>query len=371
MSGTGTAGHVGDTTTAPTAVLAGREVEPRSYALFQEPWWLDAVAPGRWTEVAVQRGGATVARLPFVVRGPRAMRVLAQPTLTPFLGPWTARMPDAKYATALGNQMELFAALEAALPRAAVFRQCFSPEVTGVLPFIGRGYRAEVRYTYRLERLGTEEALWDGLSGNIRREIRKARRRVEVREDLGLDRFHAVWAKTFKRQGLPVPSRALLERVEAACAARGNRAMLFATDESGRVHAVAYTVWDARSAYYLLGGGDPELRTSGASSLLMWEGILRARNVTAAFDFEGTMLRPVERFFRAFGGRQVPYLQVSRVTRTGRAALALRSQLLRLRTVAHAGAGASGPGARGRPAPPDDGGSGPVAPGDPMERSGR
>ena len=122
--------------------------------------------------------------------------------------------------------------------------------------------------------------------------------------------------------------------------------MLFACDESGRVHAVAYVVWDDAAAYYLMGGGDPELRTSGASSLLMWEAILRARNVTDVFDFEGSMLRPVERFFRAFGGRQIPYLQVSRATRTGRAALALRSQLLRLRTVAHAGAGRPAPARR-------------------------
>ena len=65
---------------------------------------------------------------------------------------------------------------------------------------------------------------------NIRREIRKARRRVEVRDDLALDRFHAVWAKTFARQGLPAPvSLAALERLDAACAARGARAMLFAT----------------------------------------------------------------------------------------------------------------------------------------------
>ena len=96
--------------------------------------------------------------------------------------------------------------------------------------------------------------------------------------------------------------------------------MLFAQDEADRIHAVAYIVWDEHAAYYLLGGSDPDLRTSGAASLLMWEAIMRARRVTDVFDFEGSMLKPVERFFRAFGARQTPYLNVSR-----RAALSRRA----------------------------------------------
>jgi hypothetical protein len=100
--------------------------------------------------------------------------------------------------------------------------------------------------------------------------------------------------------------------------------MLFAYDDADRVHAVAYVVCDRRTAYYLMGGGDPKLRTSGASSLLLWEAIRRTRPVVSVFDFEGSMLRPVERFFRAFGGRQVPYLHVSRATPVAGAALAMR-----------------------------------------------
>jgi hypothetical protein len=303
---------------------------PYANAIFQQPWWLDAVAPGHWDEVTVERDGRVVARLPYVVRGRRRLRILTMPPLTQTLGPWIEPSP-AKPANALGEEHELLATLEAGLPAADAFVQHFSPTMLNALPFHWAGYRLELQYTYRLEGLGSEEALWDGLRGNIRREIRKARTRVEVREDLALDRFHAIWAKTFARQGLPAPvSLTELERLDTACAARGARAMLFAQDDAGRVHAVAFVVWDRHAAFYLIGGGDPELRTSGASSLLMWESIVRARAVTDVFDFEGSMLRPVERFFRAFGSRQTPYLRVSRARLHARAALALRAGLLRL-----------------------------------------
>ena len=118
---------------------------------------------------------------------------------------------------------------------------------------------------------------------------------------------------TYARQGIATPhSLAELERLDAACRARGAGAMLFARDEAGRVHAVVWVVWDRCAAYYLLAGADPDLRNSGAGNLLVWEAIMCASAVTDVFDFHGSMLAPVERFFRAFGARQTPYLRVSR-----------------------------------------------------------
>ena len=251
------------------------------------------------------------------------------PPLTQTLGPWV-EPSKAKPANALSQEMELLGALEHGLPEAQGFAQAFSPTMRNGLPFYWAGYRMEVLYTYRIEDLRSEEALWDGLRDNIRREIRKARKLIEVRDDLGLERFYAVWARTFARQGLaPRRPRAELQRLDDACAARGARAMLFAVDGAERVHAVTYVVWDKNAAYYLLGGGDPELRNSGAGSLLMWEAIMRARQVCDVFDFEGSMLKPVERFFRAFGGRQVPYLYASRVTAPAQAALIARERYRR------------------------------------------
>jgi hypothetical protein len=60
----------------------------RVNAIFQQPWWLDAVAPGHWGEVNCVRDGRVVARLPYVVRGRRRLRMLTQSSLTQTLGPW-------------------------------------------------------------------------------------------------------------------------------------------------------------------------------------------------------------------------------------------------------------------------------------------
>ena len=107
-------------------------------------------------------------------------------------------------------------------------------------------------------------------------------------------------------------SNDVVHRLDEACLDRQARKILIAEDPNGRHHAGVYLVWDANSAYYLMGGSDPELRSSGATSLCMWEALRFAATVTQRFDFEGSMIEPIERYFRAFGARQVPYLALSR-----------------------------------------------------------
>lgn len=299
-------------------------------AIFQQPWWLDAVAPGHWGEVTCAEGGRVVARLPYVVRGRPRVRMLTQSSLTQTLGPWV-EPSEAKPARALAREHELLAELESRLPPARAFAQQFSPLMLNGLAFHWAGYRLGVHYTYRIHGLGSQDAIWDGMRDNVRREVRKARKRVEVVEGLGVDRFHAVLSKTYARQGIPTPhSLQELERLDAACRRRGAGTILFARDEAGQIHAVVWAVWDRRAAYYLLAGADPDLRTSGAGSLLAWEAIMRARAVTDVFDFHGSMLAPVERFFRGFGARQTPYLGVARMSPATRLALAARAASRRI-----------------------------------------
>jgi hypothetical protein len=96
-----------------------------------------------------------------------------------------------------------------------------------------------------------------------------------------------------------------------ACANRGARYMLFAEDSEGRIHSALYVVVDATSAYYLLGGADPQYRNSGAQNFLLWEAIRLASSRGLMFNFEGSMIEAIEKVFRGFGARQVPYLHIS------------------------------------------------------------
>jgi hypothetical protein len=282
--------------------------------IFTEPWWLDAVAPGAWGEAVVEKGGRVAARMPWVRTKRRGATLLVTPPLTKTLGPWI-RAESGRTTSRLEREKDLMTELIDALPRFDYFEQNFHPSMTNWLPFHWRGFEETTRYTYVLPSLADLDAVWDGTRANVRTDVRKAAKKLTIRDDLGLDAFLDVHAKTFARQERTVPyGRELVARIDAACAERDRRKALFAVDADGAIHAAAYVVWDAGSAYYLMGGADPALRNSGAGSFVLWEAVKFAATVAPAFDFEGSMIEPVERFFRAFGAEQRPYFHVTKTS---------------------------------------------------------
>ena len=318
-------------TRAPDETVPGRGTEPEvvdgTHALFEQPWWLDAVAPGGWGVSVVENGGEIAARLPYAITERFGLRMLSQPPLTTTLGPWVRPTPG-KYVTQLEQEKELLTQLIAGLPRHDAFRQTFAPAAGNALPFLWAGFQASVRYTYRIPDLGDVDAVWSELAHGVRRHVRKAEKELEVRTDLGVDTLLALNRQIFERQGLAPPfAPEVLRRLDAACAARGHRQMFFAVDERERVHAAAFLVHDPETAYLLTSGVDTELRSSGAQSLLVWEAIRFAATVSRTFDFAGSMLEQVERFNRSFGARQTPYLFVERTRPHVRPLLAARDRL--------------------------------------------
>ncbi|WP_240804915.1 GNAT family N-acetyltransferase [Cupriavidus oxalaticus] len=283
--------------------------------LFSQAWWLDATAgPGNWGAALVERGGQVVASLPYFLRRKYGFSVITQPRLAMMAGPWLAPMAG-KQASVLGQQKELMDELIAKLPRFDHFQQHWDPSQTNWLPFALKGFRQTTNYTYVLDDLSDTEALWNGMQHNIRGEIRKAgsRHGLLVRDDLGIDEFIHLNRQVFNRQRMRLPyADDYVRRLDAACAVRGARKIFIAVDKAGRRHAGAYLVWDGQVAYYLMAGSDPTLRTSGAGSLCIWEAIRFASGVACTFDFQGSMLAPVERFFRGFGARPQPYFFVQK-----------------------------------------------------------
>lgn len=278
----------------------------QSWSLFEEPYWLDSVAPDGWEAVEVREAGELVGRLPYIVKKKAGLSRLTQPPLTPWLGPWI-RPSDGKYNKQLSHQHDILAKLLEQLPKTHSKGIYCAPEFTNLMAFHWAGYELGLGYTYRIEDLSDIDAVWSGFRDNIRRECRKAEKKVDVVTEPDVGRLMALIEKTFSRQQRSAANLApLIERVEDTMSRRDQSRMYFAVDSERRVHAAIYVVFDERTTFFLAGGGDPELRSSGAHSLLIWQAIQDSAQTSAAFDFEGSMLPPIERFFRSFNARQVP-----------------------------------------------------------------
>jgi hypothetical protein len=83
-----------------------------TWTLFEEPYWLDAVAPGNWHAIEVRRDGRIVGRLPYTTK-----RALSTPWYTPWLGP-CIQLALAKPANELNHTHQMLENLIARLPKA-------------------------------------------------------------------------------------------------------------------------------------------------------------------------------------------------------------------------------------------------------------
>jgi hypothetical protein len=296
-------------------------VRSMSYCIFQEPWWLDAVAPGAWRDITVTSGGVVRARWPIYQERRGVFDVITLPPLTHRLGPWLDLGDATKSARRYELEKDLTVALLEQLPRHDILQITCHSGITNMLPFVWAGFEETARYTYIVDLKQSETELWDALRENIRRESRKARKQLKIETIDDVNECIRLIGKTYARQGNPNPfDSPAMRRLDAACAQRGRREMLVARDESGAIHAAIYLVWDATTTYYLAGGADPELRTSGAHSLLIWEALVRSRARSTEFDMTGSMVESIERFFRAFGGQQRIFFGLNRMSRRARVA---------------------------------------------------
>ena len=112
------------------------------------------------------------------------------------------------------------------------------------------------------------------MSSNIRRNITKAKDkyRITVKKGISIEEFLQVQKQTFERQQvLNKEDTDILVKLINICRKRNQGDIWGGYDEQGRLHAVAFIVWQESSAWYLAGGGNPILRESGAHSLILWE----------------------------------------------------------------------------------------------------
>jgi len=283
--------------------------------LFLTDAWLNTIADeSQWDVALIGQMNDVQAFLPYFHKRKMGFNIITMPPLTPYMGPWIHYPEGQKQATRLSFEKKMMDGLIAQLPATDRFIQYFHPAITNWLPFRWHSFEQTTRYTYILPDLSDLQAVYEGIQGNIRREIKKAESQfiVALSDDAGA--LFAMMDRDFKRKKEKLLfSKAYFQKVFTALSATGNCKVLSATDDKGKVVASVFIVWDAQSAYYLAGAVEPEAKTTGVMSLLLWEAIRHSAMVTKAFNFEGSIREPIERFFRAFGGEQTPYFEIRKV----------------------------------------------------------
>jgi len=286
--------------------------------IFALPKWLDLVCPEKdWQVVVHKKGNKILAALPFIVKKKWGVRLISTPRLTQFAGIFFSNYTG-KYANKLKREKKSITYLMDALPKHHAFFQCFHFSFKNWIPLYWLGFEQTTKYTYVISDLSSTEKIWKDTTENLRSTVRKAEKQLTLRTDLSVEEFYRVMQLTYRRQNLEFPhSLEYIKNIIETSIEGGFGRMQFILDEENKTHAVLFLVWNEYACHYLFGGTDPDLKNSGAGALNVWEAIKFSGTVSKRFDFEGSMVENIERFFRSFGAVQEPYFRIRKFNSIG------------------------------------------------------
>ena len=281
--------------------------------VFYKPKWLDVVCEGRnnWDVVLLENNNEVIASLPLFYKKKNRF---GQPPLTPYLGPYIKFPEGQKSVSKYRYERDVLENLIEKIPDFKHLKMNFLPERKNWLPFYWNGFKQTTKYTFILKGLKPEQ-LFNNMKGSVRRQIRKASKSIYVDFKDDIELFYQINTCSFARQGMSIPySLHFLKLLDQVVCQQ--RIILFARDGQNNIHAALYVLWDKERAYYLMGGLNPEFSHSGANTLLFWEAFKYVSSFVSEFDFEGSMIKPIEQFFSSFGAVQTPYFQIYKDNRS-------------------------------------------------------
>lgn len=291
----------------------GRQVDPGFYG---HPEWLDVACRALGAEpryLAVLARDAPVVRVALVARRRLGRTFLLTVPFAPYAG-WAELFPadlePERRELRRGEALDELARWCEA--HASFTRIVLPPEVEDVRPFIWRGWRTELRYTYRIALAGDGSL---ALRTNARRNLERARemglavQRPNPQDALrGLD---LTIKATYARRSEPLPIRP--ERWPSylgdLVALPSVRTVTVTQDD--RPLAAVMLGFDAMRSYELHAGTTDEGTRTGASVLAMETAIRESIDRVPEFDFAGANIPSIAHFKRGFGGKLVPYVAVS------------------------------------------------------------
>jgi hypothetical protein len=289
------------------------EASPQGTVLCRS-WLLNALG-GDVRVLGYFRGDHLIAGIPLYFEHYFGFSVCRMPKL---IHTWGIVMEplEGKRVTVASREMEILSVFAKQLSKQTIFVQSFHPTLVNWLPFMWNGFRETTYLGYAFENMDGLDLLWDQMTGNTRRAIRAAERIGLRMIPCDSDMVASTAKKSFQHQNSRLPySPDYLRRLAAASLENGAGQSFAAVDEKGQVHATAFIIWDHKRAYYVVGGTDPALRSSGADSLLIWNLLQFTHERAAAFDFCGSVVKSIANFFRHFGGQPISYHRISKLPR--------------------------------------------------------
>jgi hypothetical protein len=278
-----------------------------SLPLFFQPWWLDVVCKD-WDVALLEKDNTIEAVFPFQIEQKWGLKLIRNPLLTPYLGPFFMDREKTGPVFETGKALpEIFSRL----PEWDYFQMEALPEFRDFPALDQLGFANRALRTYYLDLQQTEKELLDHIHPRRRNYIRKAAMQLSVTQESSPDLalFYQWHKRAFEQKKQYYPySLSFFEKITGSAEAMGASLFLTAKNKAGETVAMIWTPFDADRSYHLLSAYHPGNKINGAMDLLVWEAVKIAKSGgRKIYDFEGSMDPGIASFFRKFGGTPETY----------------------------------------------------------------
>lgn len=287
--------------------------EQTALPLFFQPFWLDMVSD-EWNAIYAENNGEIQAVWIIATERKLGFTIIRNPLLTPYLGPLFFLPENLSENKKELQEEKLLSQLIQQLPRYDYLQAECVPGFNRFLILHQHGFSHTQRLTYYVDLGADEEKIWAQVASKQRSAIRQAGRELTL-ADAGKEHelFYSFHKDTLEAKGEKYPyTKAFFKKLFIAMQKQKRSYAKMAVNAYGEKTAMLFAVHDAEKMYLLLTAKNKQALHNGAVALLIWDAIKKAKELgLKIFDFEGSMDKGVEQFFRSFGGERNMYLQLS------------------------------------------------------------
>jgi hypothetical protein len=278
--------------------------------LFFKPEWLDIVCGNNQYNILTycDEDNTIVAIYTYFIKDGKSYT----PPFTPFCGPYLL-LDNYSYRDSLSLSFKALEFFSLQLKQLnCVINHRWHYSINNWLPFYWEGFEQTTRYTYLIKSKNIDE-VWRVIKEETKRQIKKGIKHLVFQENTDIETFYRLIQKTYENKNEQVPYDYNTFKLLCNKIISSKLGSIYIVSEKETKAPVAgvLLVWDEHSTYYLIGGYNHELPQYGAMSFLIWNLIDKSIKENKVFDFHGSMIKNVERFFRNFSGVLTPCFRVS------------------------------------------------------------
>ncbi len=277
--------------------------------VFHYNWWHKAVVKGTNNSYGViyylilNKNDELLSAMPVFYHKKFFIIVVSAPPLTPYLGPLFKFQGNLKMSSKLTFMKRINKLYAKALRELGLVTfYPFSSEHIDLQPYLWTGFNVKVRYTYIVNLSKSTDEIWNNMDKRRKWEIRKTLKQgLRVTENSKINTFIKLFNRSMTRHSTRREYDKIWNEIFQECSSRNRCKILTTYSDNGEPLASIFIVWDDKRVYYI-GSGMRE-NPYAATSLLMWKAIRLTKGLgLKEFDFEGSNIQSIEKYFRKFGG---------------------------------------------------------------------